>query len=341
MSGDFTGTRRMSQIGLWLPGASYPILTHSTGPRYDDRGTGGYYEFVARLEEGATWEQAEAELQIHTGWLREQYPEENAKFDTAGFQRTGMINSIGREQLLRLFGLMMGASALVLLIACSNVASLLLIRGVARREEIAIRRALGAGRWRVLRQHIAEGMVLWGIAGAVGVLFVWALTKAVPAAAPFALGIPQLEVPLDWRPIAFAAALSLSVGLMFSVIPALRALRVDVMTTFQRGEPNSPGSRFSTGSVLTVVQLSASMALVVGALLLVSTMRNLTDVDLGFDTEGLTMFRLEPRSAGYGDAAASAYYREFAERLREQPTVQSVALSRETPYFGSKYNHAC
>jgi hypothetical protein len=159
----FHGTERLSTTDLWLPGASSPIVRHMPSLRYEARNRGGYYELVARLVPGATWQQAQAELESLRAWLRDEYPEENSNFRTSGFHLMGPIGPppLGRTYLQHLLGFTAGwASALLLLIACANVAGLLMIRGIGRRGEIGVRKALGAGRGRLVRQQIAEGLLL-------------------------------------------------------------------------------------------------------------------------------------------------------------------------------------
>ncbi|MBI4477260.1 MAG: ABC transporter permease [Acidobacteria bacterium] len=333
----FEGARRMSQVDLWLPGASYPVLTHA-GTTYDDRARGGYYEFVARLTPGSTWPQAEAELQSLTRWLTEQHPAENVRFKTASFQNLGSINSYGKRQLLLLFALMMGATTLVLLITCSNVAGLLLIRGVGRHDEVAVRRALGASRSRLVRQQTTESVMLWLIGGASGLLLVWLLTRMAAGSSLAALGVRDVQIPIDWRVATFAAALSLGIGLLFSILPAVRAMRVEVTDVLKTGGRLPTRSGFALGSILTVFQLAASLTLLVGALLLTATLRHLIRIDLGFQPDEVTLVQARPASIGYNATAAFAYYRDFVERLASRAGIESVSIAKEVPFYGSRSN---
>jgi putative ABC transport system permease protein len=220
----FGGTSRLGGPLIWLPGASYPVVNHMPTLRYDDRAQGGYYQLVGRLRAAATWPQVEAELRTMSAWLLSVHPKENAKFDTVAFHVMAPLgeNALGGSQMKTTLWLMLSASALVLLIACSNVASLLLIRGIGRRGEVAVRQALGAARVRLLRQHLTEGVVLWLFGGAIGLLLVWTLLQLVDGGVLLGLRGPVGTVPLDWGVVAFAVTLSLAVGIVFSVVPALR-----------------------------------------------------------------------------------------------------------------------
>ena len=189
----FQGARRFEMDALWLPGVTEPIVRSLRGRRADDRATGGYYQFYGRLMPDATWPQADAELALATAWLMEQYPADNARLKPMIFQNQGRIDALGRERLGLLMGLMFGVSALVLLIASSNVASLVMMRGIGRRDEVAVRKALGAGRWRVLRQHLTEAALLWLCGGVGGALIVWGVIQTGITTRLTLLGVPILR----------------------------------------------------------------------------------------------------------------------------------------------------
>ena len=332
----FHGTERLSNTDIWLPGASYPIVSHMPTARYDARGTGGYFELVARRVPGATWPQAQAELQSLRAWLRDEYPNENAKFGTTGFHLMGPIGPppLGRQILQRVIGFAAGsASALVMLTACANVAGLLMIRGIARRSEIGIRKALGAGRWRLIRQHLVEGMLLWTLGGAAAVTLVMFLRSTVDIGSFVGIGSLDMAPPIDWRVLAFTGAVSLVVGLVFSIDPAIRATRADPAETLRSATPAATRRMFA-GTSLAVFQLSASLTLLVGAFLLAATLMNLARVPLGFDPGGVFGFYVQPSSVGYAEPASLDYVNDFQRRLRQVAGVRSVAAADGAPFFG-------
>jgi predicted permease len=330
---DFHGVRRFQLDDLWLPGVSEPLVRQLRGRRADDRATGGYYQFVGRLVAGATWQQADAELATMIPWLREQFPSENGKLSAIGFHNQGVINSLGRQQLVSLLAVMFGASVLVLLIASSNVASLLLMRGVTRRDEVALRQALGAGRGRVMRQHVTEASLLWLVGAVGGTLIVWGVLRAGLISRLSVIGVPDLPVPLDGQAFAFAGLLALVIGILFSLVPAWATTKVRLGSAAP-AVTTIAGRRFRLAPVLTAVQLSASLGLLVGALMLGATVRNLLAVDLGFDPALVTTFRITA-PVGATPETAYTYVNEFRTRLAARPGVESVTVAPGAPFAGA------
>ena len=334
----FAGLDRMRAVDVWLPGAATPIFQHMGKVRYDDRRTGGFYDLVVRLKPGATWPQVDAELASMGAWLASEYPKENSRFSSGtAFHRLGGIggNPLGRKELTTTTLLMMGVSALVLLIACSNVASLLMMKGVGRSGEVAVRKALGASRFRLLRQHLTEGISIWLLGGTLAVVVVWWILRAADGAALLGMRAGPAEgVPVDWRVMVFAAGLSLAVGALFSVAPALRAMRVEAAEILRQENASASPRRLRVGTTLTVIQLALSFTLAVGALLMSSTIRELGAVDPGFDPRGVYTFSVRPSSIGYSPEQTLAYREEFQRQLALVPGVDEVAIATRAPFVG-------
>jgi predicted permease len=333
----FHGTERLSTTDLWLPGSSQGIVRRMPTLRYEARNGPGFYELVARLKPGASWSTAKGELESLRAWLREQFPKENGKFDRDGLHVMGPIgpHPLGRTMMQKIVGwTSFGASALVLLIACANVAGLLIIKGIGRRQETAVRKALGAGRGRLLRQHLTEGLLLWAAGGAAALGLLFLIRETFDIAGLMGMGAIEMVPPIDWRVLAFTAGVSLLVGVVFSAVPGIRATRADAAETMRAAGQSVTHRRF-VGTSLAVFQLAAALTLLVGALLLVGTLRNLAAVPLGFEADGLHVFIVQPAAVGYKEAESLAYMEEFQRRLRQVPGIMSVSASRAAPFLGS------
>lgn len=223
---------------------------------------------------------------------------------------------------------------LILLIACVNVANMLLARAEARQREIGVRLAIGAPRRRVIRQLLTESVLLASFAGLLGTGIAYALRNALVALVPWTGGI---EVQIDWRVLAFTIGTSVVTGLLFGMAPALRASRTGVNTVLKDGIKGSMGRQSaSLGKALVVVQVALSMVLVIAGGLFVRTLRNLEHVDYGFDANNLLLFRVDPRLSGYQGATIQPLYRRMTERLSAVPGVKAVTASRHPLLAGSR-----
>jgi len=218
---------------------------------------------------------------------------------------------------------LMGLSGLVLLLACVNLANLLLARAAARQREIATRLALGAGRLRIARQSLMESLLLASIGGAAGAALGFAGRNVIPRM----LSEP-MEVEFDWRAVGFAVGLSLLTGMLFGLLPAWRAMHVDGQAALKDGSRASMGRSHKWMSHgLVVAQVALSLLLLVGAGLFVRTLRNLGSQALGFRADHLLLFRLDPPRSRYDDAQAKRLYARLEESLTSLPGVQSMTLS--------------
>ena len=219
--------------------------------------------------------------------------------------------------------------ALVLLIACANLANLLLARATLRGPEISVRVAIGAGRWRLIRQLLTESLLLATLGGAVGVLFAfWGKSALVALTDNETRLLPKgVELSLNWRVLVFTVAVSFLTGVLFGFVPAWRATTSDLTTTLkQGGRATGRVSRLSKG--LLVVQVALSALLLVGAGLFIRTLYNLQRVKLGFNPENLLVFRLQPERAGYKDERLLQFYQQVFDRLDHLPAVSGATFAR-------------
>jgi len=228
---------------------------------------------------------------------------------------------------------LMFAVGIILLIACSNVAGLMLVRAAARQKEMALRRALGAGRMRIMRQLLTESVMLAAAGGILGMLFAsWgahAIISFVSSNQPRPLAFPM---SIDTRVLGFTAAISLLTGILFGLAPAFRGARVDLTPALKEGfgvatRVAHGGKRFSVGNALVVTQVALAIVVLIGAGLLVRTLQNLRSIDVGFDSHNLVIFEINPSLAGYKDAQVDSFYRDLQGRLAETPGVRSASYS--------------
>src|SRR4051812_28982944 len=209
---------------------------------------------------------------------------------------------------------------LVLLIVCANVANLLLSRAAARQKEISIRLSLGATRFRLVRQLLTESVMLAAVGGGLGLLVGRWGQQLLPGNA----GQPA---PLDWRVLSFVFGVTGVTGIVFGIAPALRATAMNVSTTLKEGSRSVAGSTTFLGKSLLVAQVAISLVLLIAAGLFLRTLQNLRNVDVGFNTRNLVLFRVSPALNRYDEAHTFDLYQRMSDRLRAVPGVRAVALS--------------
>jgi predicted permease len=244
--------------------------------------------------------------------------------------------------------LLMAVAGLVLLIACANLANLLLARADRRQKEMALRLGIGAGRGRLLRQLLTESLLLSGLGGALGVVFAgWGSRLLLGLASRTADPI-QLDVDLDWRKLAFAFGVALATGVGFGLAPALRATRVDLASSLKQGAgaigagagAGSPGRGAGglLGRALVAAQIALSLLLLIGAGLLVRSLQNLMAVETGAARDGVVLAWINPHLLGYDDGRVTALYPRLVERLEAVPGVRSASLSNLRLLSGSSWD---
>jgi predicted permease len=227
--------------------------------------------------------------------------------------------------------LLFGVVGLVLLIACANVANLLLVRASSRQKEIAVRLALGASRARLIRQLLTESVLLSLISGAVGVLFALWIKDGLLAVNDWGGRETVMNPRLDLRVLGFTFGLSLLTGVIFGLVPALRATRVDLTPTLKdSGRSSSTASRSFLSKSLVVAQVSVSLLLLIGAGLLLRSLINLQRVDTGFNANKLLLFTVNPGLIGYKDDRLATLYQQMFDRLEAVPGAREVTFSRMT-----------
>jgi putative ABC transport system permease protein len=323
------GFRFPGDFEIWLPLALDPVKETQ----------GDWFSLVqvaGRLKTGTSVQQAQAELSLLSN-------QASAHFKEPPPPATLEIHSLHQQLVagVRLTLLVLwGAVGLVMLLACANVANLMLSRTVSRHREMAVRAALGARRWQLVRQLLAESLLLGLAGGALGLLLaVWG-TRAVAALAPegFASSVHDLNaIGLDWRIFGFTLALSLLTGVVFGIVPALSGSRPDLLRLMREsgaGSLMSFGLRSMRGW-LVVTELALALILLLGAGLLVRSFSQLTAVDLGFDRDNVLTARITlPRSVYRTEPQTASFYQQLFERLKSLPGVTSSGAINHTPLTG-------
>jgi predicted permease len=298
-----------------------------------------WFTAVGRLKPGVPLEQARVELDT----IFQSYMDEtsmSAESRREAFNRIDLRPaSRGLNELRRQFSqplqALMATVALVLLIACANVANLLLARATARRKEFAVRLALGASRFRLLRQMGTESLLLVGLGGLLSLLFArWGSAFLMSF---FAAGRGRLFVnlPLDHRVLLFTTGVALVTGLIFGVFPALQATRVDPNPALKDSAGTSTRSRSRFGRSLVVAQVALSLLLLVGAGLFLRTLHNLKNIDSGFRPEGVLTMPVSPEESVYQGVRLANLWKEALASVERLPGVRSASLSALTPLDGS------
>ena len=315
-----------SKVDVWTPMAFKPDETAN-----DARG-GHYISVYGRLKPGVTFIQAKAEMEVIAAQLAVQYPDPQKGW---GIFMMPMQDYYVREVKPVLYTLL-GAVACVLLIACANLANLLLARATARHREISIRAALGAGRGRLVRQLLTESVVLAICGGIAGIILArWGLDGLL-ALAPTSL--PRIsEIHLDSGVLLFSLALSVVTGIAFGIAPALLAARTDMNEALKQGTRGSTegGIRGRLRSALVVVEVVFALVLLGGAGLLARSFIQLAHVDPGFNPENATLLRLSLPQRKYAQPEQqTAFANGLLERLKALPGVQAVGLTHSMPLVG-------
>jgi putative ABC transport system permease protein len=287
---------------------------------------------VARLRGGQRLEQAKTDTDTIMAGVKKDYPDGFPKDGKKQIVLRPLQHEIAGDLRLALW-VLLAAVLFVLLIACANVANLLLARSEARRKEIGIRTALGAGRARLIRQLLAESSLLAVIGGGVGLALAWWGLKLLPALGTEKL--PRLhEISLDGRVFGFTLLVSLLTGIVFGLAPALQAVKLDLNTALKEGGRGSASAKGHSRlrAALVVTEVALSIVLLTGAGLLIRSFWKLQQVDAGFRTEHLLTMRLFPPASTYpNDQQVAAFYETLLERVRSLPGVKDASVADGIP----------
>jgi putative ABC transport system permease protein len=314
------GTQVSKPADIWVP---FQITNDLRGRR------GRFASSVARLKPGVTIEQAQAEMDTIGARLAQQYTFNTSWGVNVVPLRTQFTGEIRRPLLI-----LLGAVGFVLLIACANVANLLLARASARRKEIAVRAGLGASRWRITRQLLTESVMLSLIGGSLGVLVAWWGTKALVALSPPAL-IDLQRVTVNLPVLGFTLGLAVITGLIFGLAPALEATRFDLHDSLKEGGKNVGGGGHRVRNLFVITQVALALVLLVGAGLLVRSLNRLQSVDPGFNAQNVLTVRVSLPPARYEDDPKRIdFFQQAIARMRAIPGVEAAGAINTPPFTG-------
>ena len=312
---------------LWVPMALTPQMFTRT-----DHGLNA----IARLKDGVTFEEAQAEMHNIAARIEQQNPVTNEGLGVKVMSLHENLAGDYREALL----ILLGVVGCVLLVACVNVANLMLARATARQKEFALRAALGASRWRIVRQLLIESLLLAMVGGAIGfALSLWALNlllRAIPGQLPF-----WMNFTIDLRVLAFTLGITLLTGLIFGAVPALQTSRVDLNDTLKEGGRGAIGFRGRSRSLLVVTEIALSLVLLVGAGLMIQSFLRLRQVNIGLDAKNVfTATVALPRAKYTEDEQRITFFKQLLEQVRTIPGVEAAGATSTLPLSGNNWGRS-
>jgi predicted permease len=338
----FKGTNAIGGPQLWVPFAMYRETTAGfTLDNWDSR-RALLFQMTGRLKPGVTVEQASANLNTIAAALATEYPNENAGRSVAVLPLSqATINPAFRDTFVTAGGLLMVIVALVLLVACANVANLLLARASARRQEIAVRLSLGASRGRLVHQLLIESTILGLLGGVAGFLFALWTRPALQALQPPFLPDDTLAMPIDSRVLLFTAAIAIGTGILFGLVPALQFSRPDLAVELKDRSSQSGGAgRSAVRHALVVAQIALSFVALIGAGLFLRSLDQARAIDPGFDADRLAVLSFDLSTQGMPVEAALERQRQILQRVQAVAGVDRAAYATATPLGGGGFSRS-
>ena len=345
----FFGETVGSAPDVWVPMMMEPDINPGREWLHDDEAAVErvmWLQVMARLKPGVTLKQAQANMSVAFQQMLAFYnipglsaDQHKSMLDQKIEVRSGArgANSL-RDDFSQPLYVLMAVVGLVLLIACANIANLLLARAAARQKEIAIRLAMGAGRWRLIRQFLTESLLLSAVGAALAILVSAWGTRVLLRVVSSGPETVALDIHTDARVLGFTAALALLTGVLFGLAPAFRATRVDVAPVLKDNSRglSSGASRLTAGKLLVVAQIAISLLLLIGAGLFVRTLRNLQRVQLGYSSGNLIVVPIDALTAGYKEHAGIDLFTRLLDEFHSIPGVRSATYSQNGLFSGSE-----
>jgi macrolide transport system ATP-binding/permease protein len=346
----FTGILAAVPVDVWVPmNMLDQAMPGAAGQHFFDERAWGWLRAFGRLKPGVAFDQANAEISGIARQLELAYPNTNTGRTVALARGVG-IDPDDRAQLSAFLGLLFAGVGLLLLIACANVAGLLMVRATGRQRELSVRFALGATRARLIRHLVTEALILALTGGGLGLLAApWLMSTIIHFVQPASV-IRDMDVNPDARILAFTLLVSVLAGIMFALLPAFRASSPDLVSSLKEGAPGSGCTRSTLQRLLTVGQVSLSFVLLIAAGLLLRSMHQILSADPGFETRNVLLASVDLTLQGYSRAPdgvagtsrtqdgewlaagrGQLFYRQLLERVQALPGISSVSLSTSVP----------
>ena len=339
----FKGTNAIGAPALWVPYMSYPQTTTGFFRELAEPNNrrGLIFNVTGRLKAGVSVQQAEANLKTVARQLEQEYPNDNkGRGVTLVPLAQATINPGFRSNIVRTGGVLMTVVGLVLLIACANVANLLLARAAVRQKEIAVRLSLGAGRGQLIRQLLTEGTLLALIGGGAGLLLAFWAQKLLWSFRPPFLAADSIDLQLDMQVLLFTLAVSIATGILFGLAPAIQASRPDLVAELKEKTAVPTGSNrlFSLRNLLVSSQVALSLVALVGAGLFLRSLQNAQRISPGFDAEHLAVLSIDLGAQGYTEERGRQFQQRMLERVASVPGVQAASVANVVPLFAGGFS---
>lgn len=325
----FHGHQPIVRVDFWVPLMMRPVLSTKTAESFEQRNSSSYM-LLGRLPDSNGLSQARASVNTVMQRLATDYPETN-RTRGARVEPLGNIPAVGRSIVAAFLGALLALSGIVLLVTCANVAGMLLVRSAARVREIAIRLALGVGRWRLVRLLIVENVLLFVVGGGLGFLLAWMITRTISSAA-LPIDVPlELNVETDWRVLGFSLLMALTSGMIFGLLPALQSTRVQLVNALKQQSGIWDRRRRWLRQAFVMGQVGLSLCLLVASGLFLRSLQRAASIDTGFRVDNVLLTSFDLAREGYGENDGRLFLDRLKDRLSALPGVAAAGFAIDLP----------